>query len=81
MDEEVQRALYGVKQMKEVLWRNGQKHEHLMNSLKHSSEKKQVRPTGTKERDEMSRSQKAGGKKVVFLLLSATRRQHSWLRR
>lgn len=51
MDEEVQRALYGVKQMKEVLWRNEQKHEHLMNSLKHSSEKKQVRPTGTKEGD------------------------------
>lgn len=43
MDEEVQRALYGVKQMKEVLWRNEQKHEHLMNSLKHSDEKKQVR--------------------------------------
>lgn len=43
VDEEVQRALYGVKQMKEVLWRNEQKHEHLMNSLKHSDEKKQVR--------------------------------------
>lgn len=42
VDEEVQRALYGVKQMKEVLWRNEQKHEHLMNSLKHSDEKKQV---------------------------------------
>ncbi|XP_051266257.1 clusterin-like protein 1 [Dicentrarchus labrax] len=40
VDEEVRRALYGVKQMKEVMWRNGQKHEHLMKSLQHSSEKK-----------------------------------------
>ncbi|XP_026168528.1 clusterin-like protein 1 [Mastacembelus armatus] len=40
VDEEVKRALYGVKQMKEVMWRNGQKHEHLMKSLRHSSEKK-----------------------------------------
>ena len=52
VDEEVQRALYGVKQMKEVMWRNEQKHEHLMKSLKHSSDKKKVRaalrrPAGT----------------------------------
>nr|XP_057929674.1 clusterin-like protein 1 [Doryrhamphus excisus] len=38
--EEVKRALYGVKQMKEVMWRNEQKHEHLMKSLQHSSDKK-----------------------------------------
>uniref|UniRef100_A0A3Q3WT98 Clusterin n=1 Tax=Mola mola TaxID=94237 RepID=A0A3Q3WT98_MOLML len=40
VDEEVRRALYGVKQMKEVMWKNEQKHEHLMKSLKHSSDKK-----------------------------------------
>ncbi|XP_061777049.1 clusterin-like protein 1 [Nerophis ophidion] len=38
--EEVRRALYGVKQMKEVMWRNEQKHKHLMKSLQHSSDKK-----------------------------------------
>lgn len=45
VDEEVRRALYGVKQMKEVMWKNEQKHEHLMKSLKHSSDKKKVRAT------------------------------------
>ncbi|KAK9538679.1 hypothetical protein VZT92_003836 [Zoarces viviparus] len=40
VDEEVRRALYGVKQMREVMWRNKQKHEHLMKSLRHSSAKK-----------------------------------------
>ncbi|KAM3842263.1 clusterin-like protein 1 [Diretmus argenteus] len=40
VDEEMKRALYGVKQMKEVMWRNEQKHEHLMKSLRHSSDKK-----------------------------------------
>ncbi|XP_071402131.1 clusterin-like protein 1 [Centroberyx affinis] len=40
VDEEVRRALYGVKQMKEVMTRNEQKHEHLMKSLRHSSDKK-----------------------------------------
>ncbi|XP_068593781.1 clusterin-like protein 1 [Cebidichthys violaceus] len=40
VDEEVRRALYGVKQMREVMWRNEQKHEHLMKSLRHSSDKK-----------------------------------------
>ncbi|CAJ1072744.1 clusterin-like protein 1 [Xyrichtys novacula] len=40
VDEEMKRALYGVKQMKEVMWRNEQKHEHLMRSLQHSSDKK-----------------------------------------
>lgn len=43
VDEEVRRALYGVKQVKEVMWRNTQKHEHLMKSLKHSSDKKKVK--------------------------------------
>ncbi|XP_061834759.1 clusterin-like protein 1 isoform X2 [Nerophis lumbriciformis] len=38
--EEVRRALYGVNQMKEVMWRNEQKHKHLMKSLQHSSDKK-----------------------------------------
>ncbi|XP_061879757.1 clusterin-like protein 1 isoform X2 [Entelurus aequoreus] len=38
--EEVSRALYGVTQMKEVMWRNEQKHKHLMKSLQHSSDKK-----------------------------------------
>lgn len=47
VDEEVNRALYGVKQMKEVMWRNEQKHEHLMKSLRHSSDKKRVRPRQT----------------------------------
>ncbi|XP_028284175.1 clusterin-like protein 1 [Parambassis ranga] len=40
VDEEVRRALYGVKQMREVMWRNEHKHEHLMKSLRHSSDKK-----------------------------------------
>lgn len=44
VDEEVRRALYGVKQMREVMWRNEQKHGHLMKSLRHSSDKKKVRP-------------------------------------
>lgn len=43
VDEEVRRALYGVKQVKEVMWRNTQKHKHLMKSLKHSSDKKKVK--------------------------------------
>ncbi|XP_034742614.1 clusterin-like protein 1 [Etheostoma cragini] len=40
VDGEVRRALYGVKQMREVMWRNEQKHGHLMKSLRHSSDKK-----------------------------------------
>ncbi|XP_056149772.1 clusterin-like protein 1 [Lampris incognitus] len=40
VDEELRRALYGVKQIKEVMSRNEEKHEHLMTSLRHSSEKK-----------------------------------------
>lgn len=77
MDEEVQRALYGVKQMKEVLWRNEQKHEHLMSSLKHSDEKKQVRREQVQEEEAESLSRTEG--KNVFLCV--TRRQHNWLRR
>ncbi|XP_053738201.1 clusterin-like protein 1 isoform X1 [Synchiropus splendidus] len=38
--EELRAALYGVKQMKEVMWRNAQKHQHLMTSLDHSIDKK-----------------------------------------
>ncbi|XP_012987173.1 clusterin-like protein 1 isoform X2 [Esox lucius] len=38
--EEVRKAVYGVKQMKEVLVKNVEKHEHLMKSLRHSSDKK-----------------------------------------
>ncbi|XP_051943113.1 clusterin-like protein 1 [Hippocampus zosterae] len=38
--EEVKRALYGVGQMREAMWRNQLKHEHLMESLHHSGEKK-----------------------------------------
>lgn len=42
LGEEVKRALYGVGQMREVMWRNERKHEHLMKSLHHSGEKKKV---------------------------------------
>ncbi|XP_036375415.1 clusterin-like protein 1 [Megalops cyprinoides] len=38
--EEMKRALMGVKQMKELMERNGEKHEHLMKTLMHSGEKK-----------------------------------------
>ncbi|XP_030630456.1 clusterin-like protein 1 [Chanos chanos] len=40
VDEELRKALYGVKQMKEVMARNEEKHEHLMKSLFHTGEKK-----------------------------------------
>lgn len=40
VDEEVKKALEGVKEMREVMWRNEQKHQHLMESLQRSSEKK-----------------------------------------
>lgn len=49
VDDEVRRALYGVKQMREVMWRNAQKHQHLMASLAHSGEKKKVRATSGEE--------------------------------
>lgn len=73
----MQRALYGVKQMKEVLWRNEQKHEHLMNSLKHSDEKKQVR----REQARREEVEEQKGKRNSTFFLCATRRQHSWRRR
>ncbi|KAJ8378867.1 hypothetical protein AAFF_G00233690 [Aldrovandia affinis] len=38
--EEMKRALMGVKQMKELMERNEEKHNHLMKTLRHSSEKK-----------------------------------------
>uniref|UniRef100_A0A8C4S1K6 Clusterin n=1 Tax=Erpetoichthys calabaricus TaxID=27687 RepID=A0A8C4S1K6_ERPCA len=41
VNEELQRALSGVKHMKKVIDQNAEKHEHLILSLKHSSEKKQ----------------------------------------
>lgn len=43
VEEELRRALYGVKQLKEATWKNEQKHEHLMKSLRHSADKKKVR--------------------------------------
>uniref|UniRef100_A0A673L716 Clusterin n=1 Tax=Sinocyclocheilus rhinocerous TaxID=307959 RepID=A0A673L716_9TELE len=40
VDQEVSKALFGIKQMKEVMARNEQKHANLMKSLRHSGEKK-----------------------------------------
>ncbi|XP_057189232.1 clusterin-like protein 1 isoform X2 [Triplophysa rosa] len=40
VDEEVTKALYGIKEIKEVMARNEEKHTNLMKSLKHSGEKK-----------------------------------------
>lgn len=45
VDEEVQRALYGVKQMKEVMASNEEKHKQLIRSLQNSGEKKKVKST------------------------------------
>ena len=45
VDAEVKRALYGVKDIKEVMRSNELKHQHLMKSLKRSSEKKEVGDT------------------------------------
>lgn len=42
VEEEVQKALYGVEEMKEVMRSNELKHRHLMRSLRRSGEKKQV---------------------------------------
>uniref|UniRef100_A0A667XH82 Clusterin n=1 Tax=Myripristis murdjan TaxID=586833 RepID=A0A667XH82_9TELE len=52
VDEEVRRALYGVKQMKEVMLRNEQKHEHLMKSLQHSNDKKKLAREVTEKLEE-----------------------------
>ncbi|XP_048111550.1 clusterin-like protein 1 isoform X1 [Alosa alosa] len=40
VDEAVRKALYGVKQMKDIMAKNEEKHEHLMKSLKHTNDKK-----------------------------------------
>jgi hypothetical protein len=42
VDEEMKRALFGVKRMKEVMEKNQEKHEHLMKTLKESSDKRKV---------------------------------------
>lgn len=42
VDEEVHRALYGVKQMKEVMASNEEKHKQLIKTLENSREKKKV---------------------------------------
>lgn len=70
VDDEMRRALYGVKQMKEVMWRNTQKHQHLMASLVHSGEKKKVRATLGEE-----------DQKEKECLFSVNRRRTSWQRR
>lgn len=38
----MKRALFGVKSMKDVMENNGDKHRHLMKSLRHSIDKKKV---------------------------------------
>ncbi|XP_063075238.1 clusterin-like protein 1 [Engraulis encrasicolus] len=40
VDEAVRKALYGIKQMKDVMAKNEEKHKHLMTSLQRSGEKK-----------------------------------------
>lgn len=45
LDEEVVKALYGVKQMKEVMASNEMKHEQLIKTLHDSKEKKRVSST------------------------------------
>ncbi|XP_070784650.1 clusterin-like protein 1 [Enoplosus armatus] len=40
VDEEIKRALLGVKQMKETMEKKEEKHRHLMDALRHSSDKK-----------------------------------------
>lgn len=74
VDEEVRRALYGVKQMKEVMWRNDEKHKHLMSSLRHSSDKKKARATLS-----FLRRKKIQGndQNTVKISVSATRGQPS----
>uniref|UniRef100_A0A673BNG3 Clusterin n=1 Tax=Sphaeramia orbicularis TaxID=375764 RepID=A0A673BNG3_9TELE len=41
VDEEIKRALLGVKQVKEVMEKKEERHRHLMDALKHSSDKKE----------------------------------------
>ncbi|XP_040922242.1 clusterin-like protein 1 [Toxotes jaculatrix] len=40
VDEEIKRALLGVKQVKEMMEKKEEKHRHLMDALRHSSDKK-----------------------------------------
>ncbi|KAL7373290.1 hypothetical protein ABVT39_003098 [Epinephelus coioides] len=40
VDEEIKRALLGVKQVKETMGKREEKHRHLMDALRHSSDKK-----------------------------------------
>lgn len=42
VNEEIKRALLGVKQMKEIMGRKEEKHRHLMDALRHSSDKTKV---------------------------------------
>ena len=43
VDEEIKRALLGVKQVKETMEEKEEKHRHLMEVLRHSSDKKTVK--------------------------------------
>lgn len=42
VDEEIKRALLGVKQVKEIMEKKEKKHRHLMDALRHSSDKTKV---------------------------------------
>lgn len=46
MDEEIKRALLGVKQVREMMEKKEEKHRHLMDGLRHSSDKKKVKHVG-----------------------------------
>ncbi|TRY97653.1 hypothetical protein DNTS_035473, partial [Danionella cerebrum] len=50
VDQEVSKALFGIKQMKEVMARNQEKHANLMKSLRHSEEKKMAKIAQSIER-------------------------------
>ncbi|TNN78760.1 Clusterin-like protein 1 [Liparis tanakae] len=72
VEEEVSRALYGVKQMREVMWRNEQKHGHLMKSLRHSSDKKKARPPSA-ERERRTEGAEQLAQEVMERLQEAER--------
>lgn len=42
VDMEIRQALFGVKQMKEMMGRKEEKHRHLMDALRYSMDKKKV---------------------------------------
>ena len=48
VNEEIKRALLGVKQAKETMEKKEERHMHLMDALRHSNDKKKVNraPTG-----------------------------------